>query len=346
MSDYADLAVTLIALAGNQNVVTVRKAFVDFTGSLEAGMLLDQLLYWTPRASRKDGFIAKSNKELRDELCLTDYAIRRARKELEELGVLETMVKKWGGAPTVHYRLDLEALNRKWICWIQQIDSLKSTNPFVENNKSLTETTTETESETTDNTVICEICEKSKFTSSEHPYIGEICTCEQEAALEEAFGKRPEREIVQSPAEVIVDGICRYNGLTQGIDALAEKDRASWVRKVAEICERYKVTTEQAKLAWRAYPLRFGFKVQVSPYYPSFESEIAPLLAQARDGDITAESLRREEERGQEKIPRGNGKARKGAMQDDSWNPTQEQIERDKAALLARHRALAGGANA
>jgi hypothetical protein len=139
-----DLAKTLIALSGNESVITVRKPFVQFTGSLEAGMMLSQLLYWTPRARIPGGWIAKSDREFNDELCLSSYAIRKARKELEKLGILETALKKFAGAPTTHYRLKMAELRQAWATFISQMDLSNSQNPIVEIKESSTETTTET----------------------------------------------------------------------------------------------------------------------------------------------------------------------------------------------------------
>jgi hypothetical protein len=148
MTKYQDIRSTLLALAGNENAIVVHKAFVEFTGGLEAGMMLGQLLYWTPRAKRNDGFIAKSYEEWSDELCLTQYGVRKAKKVLEEMGVLETKLKKWDGAPTIHYRLDMDELDHKWICWIRKMETTKSENGNAENSESITETTSENTSNT------------------------------------------------------------------------------------------------------------------------------------------------------------------------------------------------------
>jgi hypothetical protein len=149
MSTQQDgLAKTLIALSGNESVITVRKPFVQFTGSLEAGMMLSQLLYWTPRARIPGGWIAKSDREFNDELCLSSYAIRKARKELERLGILETALKKFAGAPTTHYRLKMAELRQAWATFISQMDLSNSQNPIVEIKESSTETTTETTTNT------------------------------------------------------------------------------------------------------------------------------------------------------------------------------------------------------
>lgn len=146
MSKYPNLITSLIALSGQENVIVVYRAFVDFTGTLEAAMMLSQLLYWTPRSS---GWIAKSDQEFSDELCLSSYTTRKARNQLETMDILTTTIRKFAGRPVVHYRLDLKELNHKWTLWIRKVDSANSQSGLCENAKTLTETTTETTIENT-----------------------------------------------------------------------------------------------------------------------------------------------------------------------------------------------------
>ena len=161
-SAYSDLIATLFALTGQEgDVLVVQRPFVRFTGSLEAGMLLAQLLYWTPRArvrlvgpegEREGRWVAKTDEEFAEELCLTRYALRKARQRLEKMGILETRVAKFAGVPTVHYRLDLEVLEAEWVAWCRDQESgggyrkndfSKSKNRSCETGRTYTETTTE-----------------------------------------------------------------------------------------------------------------------------------------------------------------------------------------------------------
>ena len=144
------LAASLLQMSGQMNVITVRRPFVTFTGTLERAMLLDQLLYWTPR-SVMGGWIAKTDAEFQNELCLTRYSIRAAREGLIEMGIIETDVRKFNGFPTQHYRVKVAELTKQWsefisrLSEIEQTDCLESDNPGLsEIEQSLTETTTET----------------------------------------------------------------------------------------------------------------------------------------------------------------------------------------------------------
>lgn len=103
------------------------------------------------------------------------------------------------------------------------------------------------------------------------------------------------------PAETIVDGICRYNDLTDGLAALPRKKRTSWVRKVAKVLKEWDgATTDQARLAWQAWTVRYGWRGACNPFYSSWESEFGPLLVAVRDGSITEESLQRELDDGEQ----------------------------------------------
>ena len=117
---------TLIAFSGNENAVVVRPAFVKFTGSLEAGMLLSQLLYWRPRTGRSDDWFYKSDKELQEELCLSRRAVRNAKVVLRKLEIITTRTRRANGAPVTHYNINLDVLGRKWQEWIQEQNAART----------------------------------------------------------------------------------------------------------------------------------------------------------------------------------------------------------------------------
>lgn len=131
-------------LTGHDNIITLNVNFVDYTGDLETGLFLSQLIYWTGRGSRKDGFIFKTEKEWNEELRLSKYAIRKARKNLEKMGVLETKVKKAYGNPTVHYKLLKDEFVTQFYSFLrnQNNENTDTKEGNVENKRSLTDTTT------------------------------------------------------------------------------------------------------------------------------------------------------------------------------------------------------------
>jgi hypothetical protein len=113
------LVATLLAMAGQRNVITIPRAFVRFTGNLESAMLLNQLLYWMPRSHLDGDSIYKTDAEWQEELCLTRYAVRQARDCLVKMGFLTTSVHHQKGTPAVHYHIDYELLVEKWEVWLQ-----------------------------------------------------------------------------------------------------------------------------------------------------------------------------------------------------------------------------------
>jgi hypothetical protein len=121
------------------------------------------------------------------------------------------------------------------------------------------------------------------------------------------------------PAEAIVDGICRYNGLTDGIEALPRKKRTSWVRQIAKVLKEWEdATVDQARLAWQAWTVRYSWRPTCTPFYRTWESEFGPLLVGVRDGSITEESLRRElDDGGQSPDPAAYGEWFEDGDQDE-----------------------------
>ncbi|WP_061567271.1 DnaD domain-containing protein [Geobacillus stearothermophilus] len=128
----------IASFSGQNNVIVINTAYVDMLGDLESALFLSQVIYWTDKVTREDGFFYKTDDEWSQELRISKYAIRKARKKLEELGILETKVKKANGNPTVHYRLNKE-------CFIEMVISFlrNRKNDHIEIEKTLTEITTE-----------------------------------------------------------------------------------------------------------------------------------------------------------------------------------------------------------
>lgn len=91
------------------------------TGGVKETLFLCQLLYWEGKQQSKERWIYKTREELTEETGLSRYEQETARKNLKKLGFLE---EKLAGIPaTLHYRINLEAVNNAW-------------NEYIENNKS------------------------------------------------------------------------------------------------------------------------------------------------------------------------------------------------------------------
>ena len=101
---------TISQLVGQANILTIPREFIAYTGDLESALLLSQLIYWSERTSNPEGWIYKTYDDWEEETSLKEYSVRKARKKLEKMGILETKIKKVNGNPTLHYRINIEKL--------------------------------------------------------------------------------------------------------------------------------------------------------------------------------------------------------------------------------------------
>jgi len=131
---------TLRQFAGQTRYLAIPKAFIKFAGGLEVGLVFGQLLFQSDKGKRTDGWIAKADKDIAEELLLTTYAIRKSRKHLKKLGILETKLMRWNGSPTTHYRFKWDVLAKLWAAFLEdsQMDFAKTKKRIDENAKSIT----------------------------------------------------------------------------------------------------------------------------------------------------------------------------------------------------------------
>jgi hypothetical protein len=131
------------------------------TGSLEGGMFLSQLIYWADKGGNKEGWFYKSYPEWYEECFLSEYQIRKLAKDFADKGFLETILKKANGSPTLHYRINRDAL-ANWILKNLSIDTERFKNPSFDIQGTITKTTTEN----TTKSIEADACEASP---SPHP---------------------------------------------------------------------------------------------------------------------------------------------------------------------------------
>ena len=144
----------IINFSGKDNVIPIPVIYIKLLGDYHTAAFLNQLVYWSDKTKRTDGYFYKTYKEWHEELRLSRYQIDKSISKLKELGLIETALKKANGAPTLHYKLNTDKLST-WICE-------KLTNGIAENSqmelrktdKSLTETTTEITTEITNNNIL------------------------------------------------------------------------------------------------------------------------------------------------------------------------------------------------
>ncbi|WP_342610237.1 conserved phage C-terminal domain-containing protein [Staphylococcus hsinchuensis] len=150
--DYISSIIT--QFSGQNNIIPIPAIYLKITEDYPTAALLNQLIYWSDRTSRKDDYFYKSYKEWEDEIYLSKYQVMRSIKKLKSMGIVETALKKANGAPTVHYKVDSEVTSQ-WI--VKFLNNGKSTNLTMdskETQQSLTEITTENTTEITNNNIL------------------------------------------------------------------------------------------------------------------------------------------------------------------------------------------------
>ena len=101
--------------SGNANILTTPHAFLKyFKGDHAKSMFFSQILYWSDKSKRRDGYFYKSYEEWEKELFLTPYQVRKYTKELKLEGLIVTKIKKANNVPTVHYHVNYKRLFQ-WI---------------------------------------------------------------------------------------------------------------------------------------------------------------------------------------------------------------------------------------
>lgn len=141
------IASIITKFSGQSNVIPIPVIYLEITKDYPTAALLNQMVYWSDRTKRNDGYFYKSYKEWEEELHLSKYQVRRSTDKLKELNIVDTALKKANGAPTLHYKIDLNTL-QDWI--VKKLNNGKLRNLTMdseETSKSLTEITTENTTE-------------------------------------------------------------------------------------------------------------------------------------------------------------------------------------------------------
>lgn len=129
--------------SGQNNIIPIPVIYLKITEDYPSAALLNQMVYWSDRTSRKDGYFYKSYNEWFEELHLTEYQVRRATNKLKSFGFVETALKKANGAPTLHYKVDTKEVS-EWILKKLKNGNLRNLRmDSEETQESLTEITTE-----------------------------------------------------------------------------------------------------------------------------------------------------------------------------------------------------------
>ena len=132
-------------MSGQDSVITIPKIYIDFTGDLTTAAILNQLVFYSDKGKRSDGFFYKSYKEWEEETGLTKRQVSYSIGKIKDLGLVETKLKKANGSPTIHYKLDydklLDSIVTKCHYRLEQnvtIDSDKVSQSLTENTTEIT----------------------------------------------------------------------------------------------------------------------------------------------------------------------------------------------------------------
>jgi len=105
---------TLLKTAGQHATLTYHRPLGAFTGSVVSALMLSQLLYWHDEDDPWKAVRDEDWKDLLGHDAVSEYILRQRREELEEQGIIETDLRQSEGAPTHHYRLNMDVLIRQW----------------------------------------------------------------------------------------------------------------------------------------------------------------------------------------------------------------------------------------
>ncbi|MDA1581910.1 hypothetical protein [Bacillus cereus group sp. TH228LC] len=110
MSNYKAIRTLISQISGQENILVVPKIFIKLTGDLTTAVLLNQIVFYSDKSKRSDGYFYKTYKDWESEICLTKRQVSYSAEKLKKMKLIETKKMKANGAPTVHYKLDYDKL--------------------------------------------------------------------------------------------------------------------------------------------------------------------------------------------------------------------------------------------
>lgn len=98
---------TVVQKLERDNIQTVEALLIHFTGEVNAGRMLNRLLFWWPKSVKETGEVYKSWRDWEAELCITRHQVYIVHYNhyLEDVGVMRRQRQTAKGNP-MHYSLD------------------------------------------------------------------------------------------------------------------------------------------------------------------------------------------------------------------------------------------------
>ena len=139
MNNYEQINNLISSFSGQKNIISFPVVYLKITEDLNTALLLNQLVFWSDKSKRTDGFFYKTYGEWHEEIHLSEYQVRRSVKKLKELNIVETKLKKANGSPTLHYRVLMNNLSDSILKNVQIGILRNSRNDTKETKDSLTD---------------------------------------------------------------------------------------------------------------------------------------------------------------------------------------------------------------
>lgn len=98
----------ITAFSGQQQTLTIPKLYAQALGDINKALFLNQVIFWSSKTKREDGFFYKTYEDWYEEILLTKRKLAPIIKYLKKIQLIETKVKKIGGDPTLHYKANME----------------------------------------------------------------------------------------------------------------------------------------------------------------------------------------------------------------------------------------------
>lgn len=128
-------------LGSPAKLIAVPIELIHFIGNTQMAVFLCQLIYWSDKGKRDDGYIFKTKNEWKEETGLSENQITRFTKIFVALGFLDIKLKKANGSPTIHYKLDIEKLSDLIRHFLEIRNSKNDGKETMKSDESLTENT-------------------------------------------------------------------------------------------------------------------------------------------------------------------------------------------------------------
>ena len=128
------VATLIRRLAGQDNLLTVPRLFVEMTGDHASAIMLSQVIYWQDKMQGK--MFYKTDDDFGTEICMSPYQLNRCRSALESFGL---SYERKGIPAKMHYKLDMEFFENKLLSFLGTADQVSSEQVPIETSQLIQE---------------------------------------------------------------------------------------------------------------------------------------------------------------------------------------------------------------